>query len=87
MGESGIRGVVIYVISILISKDVTTEIAQQHKDQLWIEIDLIGKDKLLCGCMYRSPSNDKDTSCENTKLITLSIGKAMERNPSYISKW
>ena len=53
-GASGIRGVVIYVKSILNSKDVTTEIAQQHKDQLWIEIELIGKDKLLCGCMYRS---------------------------------
>ena len=84
MGASGIRGVVIYVKSILISKDVTTEIAQRHKDQLWIEIDLIGKDKLLCGCMYRSPSNDKDVSCENTRLITLSIGKAMDRNPSHI---
>ena len=84
LGASGIRGVVIYVKSILNSKDVTTEIAQQHKDQLWIEIELIGKDKLLCGCMYRSPSNDKNISCENTRLITLSIGKAMERNPSHI---
>ena len=84
LGASSIRGVVIYVKSILNSKDVTTEIAQQHKDQLWIEIELIGKDKLLCGCMYRSPSNDKNMSCENTRLITLSIGKAMERNPSHI---
>ena len=69
----------------VISKDVTTEIAQQHKDQLWIEIDLIGKDKLLCGYMYRSPSNDKDMSYENTRLITLSSGKTMERNPSHIN--
>ena len=37
LGASGIRGVVIYVKSILNSKDVTTEIAQQHKDQLLID--------------------------------------------------
>ena len=34
--------------------------------------------------MYHSPSNDKNISFENTRLITLPIGKAMERNPSHI---
>ena len=69
LGLSGMGGVVIK--SILICEEVTPEIALQHNEQFWIEIELIGKDKLLCGCMYRSPCNDKDISCENTTLITL----------------
>ena len=38
LGSSGLRGVVLYVKSILICKDVIPEIALQHNDQLWIEI-------------------------------------------------
>ena len=48
LGSSGMGGVVIYVNSTLTCKDVTRGIALQHNGQLWIEIELIGKDK-LCG--------------------------------------
>ena len=55
-----------------------------HIDQVWIEIDLRGKDKLLCGCVYRSPSNDNGKSRENTRLISYSIRKAIDRKPSHV---
>ena len=83
LGVFGISGVTIYVKNRFICNDVTTEIAL-HNDQVWIEIDLRGKDKLLCGCVYRSPSNDKDKSLENTRLISHSIRKAMDRKPSHV---
>ena len=83
LGASGMRGVAIYVKNNLRSNEVTPEIAQ-HNDQLWIEIELLGRDKLLCGCMYRSPSNNKEKSRENAGLISHSITKAMERKSSHV---
>ena len=84
LGASGMRGVAIYVKCSLHSTDVSLEITDHHKDQVWIEIGLVGKDKLLCGCMYRSPSNDKSKSSESSRLISQSIRKAMDRKPSHM---
>ena len=83
LGASGRRGVAIYVMSILICEEITTEIAL-HNDQVWIEIDLRGNDKLLCGCVYRSPSNDTGKSIANTRSISHSIRKAMDRKRSHV---
>ena len=84
LGASGMRGVALYVKSDLQSNEITHEIIDEHKDQVWIEIDLVGKDKLLCGCMYRSPSNDKNISSVSSRLISQSIRKANERKPTHI---
>ena len=54
LGASGMRGVVLYVKNDLQSNEITREIIDEHKDQVWIEIDLVGKDKLPCGCMYHT---------------------------------
>ena len=50
LGASGIRGVAIYT---KFGLDVqVVEVTNQHKDHVWIEIALSGKDRLLCGCMF-----------------------------------
>ena len=67
LGASGIRGVAIYT---KFGLDVqVVEVTNQHKDHVWIEIALSGKDRLLCGCVYRSPTKDKTSTVISSKLV------------------
>ena len=68
LGASGIRGVAIYTKYELSVREVIT--TEQHKDQIWAEISLIGKDTLLVGCIYRSPINGKILTAESTKRVS-----------------
>ena len=43
-----------------------------------------GKDRLLCGCMYRIPTKDKTSTAISSKLVCDVIKKAMDRNPTHI---
>ena len=50
-------------------------------ESVWCEVSLRGTDKLLVGCIYRSPSSSKDN---NNKLKHL-ISKARDlRNSHYL---
>ena len=65
---TGIRGTGIYVKNGLCSIEIIFE-HTNHKDQVWVEITLNKQDKLLCGCIYRSPSGDKDSIMNSTTKI------------------
>ena len=78
LGSSGIRGVAIYIKNDIMCKEVTILGTDEYKDQIWIEITLFNEDKLLCGCIYRSPAKEKDVASEDTKYICDLIKKAME---------
>ena len=39
------------------------------RDHLWVEIHLSRNDSILCGCIYRSPTKDKEVSSENTNQV------------------
>ena len=81
-GASGIRGVAIYTqYELSVRVAITTE---QHKDQIWVEISLIGKDTLLVGCIYRSPTNGKSLTAESTNRVSDAIKQAMDRKNSHI---
>ena len=68
LGNTGIRGTAIYVKSEIISLEAKLE-ESSHKDQVWVEIPLCGSDKLLCGCIYRSPSGNTEEIKKSTKDI------------------
>ena len=57
LGTSGIRGVAIYSRTTLKIREVEINV-KGFRDQIWIEILTCDKDSILCGCVYRSPSND-----------------------------
>jgi len=69
---TSIRGVGIYV-----SKRITVSeyhfTSSSFQDHIWISISLKGSDKLLVGCIYRSPSSELSSStnslCELFKSI------------------
>ena len=82
LGASGIRGVAIYTNFELSVREVN--ITGEHKDQIWIEISFIGKDTLLVGCIYRSPTNDKTLTAESTMRVSEAIKQAMDRKNSHI---
>ena len=69
LGESGIRGIAIYSKVSLNTNEVQINIPD-FRDHAWIEITS-GKESLLVGCVYRSPSDD---SCkENSKKSALKM--------------
>lgn len=57
LGASGTRGVAIYVKNTLHVLEASFQ-GSTLQEQLWIELSLFGNDKLLIGCVYRSPSGD-----------------------------
>ena len=52
-----LRGVGIYVSNKLSVSEVAVD-GYSHHEHVWISIKLMGKDQLLVGCIYRSPSSD-----------------------------
>ncbi len=67
LGSSGKRGITIYVMDQI--KVIEVEFQSDFEEQLWIRISLRGKDSLLIGCIYRSPS--KDATVETNTLCHL----------------
>ena len=82
LGASGIRGVAIYInYELLVTEVIITE---QHNNQIWVEISLIGKDTLLIGCINCSPTNGKSVFAGSTKRVSDAIKQAMDRKNSHI---
>ena len=82
LGASGIRGVAIFVRENRSAKEVT--INTDFRDHVWVEISLTGNNTLLCGCIYRSPTNDKDAKIKTTKQVCNLLNKATERKDAYL---
>ncbi|KAK3106090.1 hypothetical protein FSP39_012594 [Pinctada imbricata] len=59
----GLRGVLLYVRNEL--KAVEVESGSEFKESVWVKINLKDNDKLLLGCVYKSPSSTE----ENHKLL------------------
>ena len=63
LGKSGIRGICVYVRDGVRASQVHIQ-TQQLVEHLWIEIKLRSSDKLLIGCVYRSPSANPHQSVD-----------------------
>ena len=73
LGASGIRGVAIYYSDSLIASEVKFNV-DGLEDHVWIELTS-GNSKILCGCVYRSPTTTEDTSSQSTDKVTELIYK------------
>ena len=84
LGRFGIRGVAIYSHKSMVN-EIDFLIVDQH-DHIWVEFPTDKGEKVLCGCIYRSPSNDIDLdSCKrSTDGIRQLITKAYEYNNNLI---
>ena len=63
LGSSGKRGVSIYVRDDLQASEITL-VETEYVEQLWINLSLQSNDRLLIGCIYRSPSHPAQASIE-----------------------
>ena len=81
LGASGIRGVAIYYKKNLSVSEVELP-TNEYQDHAWIEITPENGTVLLCGCIYRTQSNDvdKEGCMKSAKLISGLIQTAYERN-------
>ena len=75
LGASGIRGVAIYVKENIPCEEV--KLQSSLCDHVWVKISLVNYDKLLCGCVYRSPLNDKDVTKDSTSKVCSVIKEAV----------
>ena len=85
LSRSGIRGVAIYSHKSIMVNEIDFLIVGQH-DHIWVEFPTDKGEKVLCGCIYRSPSNDIDlASCKrSTDGIRQLITKTYEYNNTLI---
>ena len=74
LGDSGIRGVTIYAKETLESSEIC--MPTMHNDHIWVEIKLATNTNILCGCVYRSPSNNIAENIESTTVIEQLLIKA-----------
>ena len=85
LGASGIRGVCIYSKIALNVIEVEFSI-EGCRDHAWIEIPIVKGESILCGCIYRTQSNDFDLNgcAQSTKVITDLIRTAYQRNTNLL---
>ena len=75
------RGVAIYVHESLSAAGVDLLNNYVYQESVWCEIKLQGTDKLLVGCIYRSPGK---SSKENNNLLNCLLRKASNFNYSHV---
>ena len=80
-GASAIRGVCIYS-KMTLNVIVVAFSIEGCRDHAWIEIPTGKVESILCGCVYRTQSNDFDLNwcAQSTKAITDLIRTACQRN-------
>ena len=88
LGASGIRGVAIYTRKSLKIAEIDFKI-DYFQDHIWIEIPAYKQKPLLCGCIYRSPSNDSDSegiygSTQATRRVIELIRAAYQHNSNLL---
>ena len=85
LGASGIRGVAIYYKESMVVNEVDFSI-DGCRDHAWIEIPRDKGESLLCGCIYRTQSNDIDNNgcIQSTKAITKLIRTGYQRNTNLL---
>ena len=85
LGASGIRGVAIYTKRSLKVESVEIKV-DDTRDHAWIEIPTTSGEKILCGCVYRSPSGDSDAESlrKSTSATIKLIKEAYRRNPNIL---
>ena len=55
--------------------------ASPFHEQLWVQVNLFNSDKLLIGCIYRSPSGD---NCVSTSMLGDLLKEVCDTNPSHL---
>ena len=86
LGRAGIRGLAIYYKETMSVEEVKVSV-NDWRDHVWVEIPTDKNGVLLCGCVYRSQSNDTNINrcIQSTKGISQLIRTAYHRNPDLLS--
>ena len=79
LGASGTRGISVYVTNKI--RAVEVAFANPFQEQLWVTVKPSNSDKLVIGCIYRSPSGDNVTSV--TELGNL-LREVCSSDPSHL---
>ena len=80
MLAKGIRGICIYVADYIQATEISFA-GTFTVEQLWISIRLKGTDRLMAGCVYRSPSGNPDRSMDELAHLLYSV---LAASPSHL---
>ena len=85
LGQSGIRGVVIYSKKSIQVKEIELKVEGAF-DHVWIEIPRNNGESILCGCIYRTQSGDTDMSgcMRSNNAIRELITSACQHNKNVV---
>ena len=82
LGASGKRGVAIYVKEGISCEEIKFQ--STYSDQVWVKLSLLNNEKLLCGCVYRSPTTDSNTTRASTTQVCTVIKEAVGLGLSHL---
>ena len=85
LGQSGIRGVVIYSKKSIQVKEIELKV-ERVCDHVWIKIPRKNGESILCGCIYRTQSGDTDMNgrIQSTNAIRELITSACQHNKNAV---
>ena len=85
LGASGMRGVAVYYRNTINVNEVEIYI-DGFIDHAWVEIPTERGEAIICGCVYRSQSNDSTRHgfIQSTKKVRELITTAYRRNPNLL---
>ncbi len=72
------RGVIIYTIKNLNASELL--INEKYNESVWLDVDLKGNDRLVIGCIYRSPNDQR----ENIQQLEKCINEVVMKNRSHL---
>ena len=75
------QGVAICIANSMNHQSTAVSMRTPYEESVWVSIDMKGHDKLLVGCVYRSPSS---TELNNARLCQL-IQQSSDRGYSHIT--
>ena len=74
------RGIAIYISHRISDRVTELKVNTDFRECVWLNLSLRGRDKLLMGCIYRSPSS----ITENDYNLWNMLKSITEANPSYL---
>ena len=65
-------------------KNKEIKLSSPYRNHVWVEINLLNDDNLLCGCIYRSPTKGKHLTIETTTNVCKVIEEAVLRDNTHM---
>ena len=74
-------------MAVYVKSDIKSDkivLSNDYENEMWVEMRLRGEDKLLCGCIFRSPSKNKEKTIDTTSKVCQILNEAVQRKNTHL---